>query len=552
MNYKLPVLSFLFTESSKQTNEKASYLLRGVFIAVLANIVFIFLGLFIELGLTILSLFLLLPCVAAYLLIKKNQADMAIHVMSLGYSISFIGSPWLIGRTYSPILVYISIIFVANLVFQSRRVKMLYFLVTFLSIYAYVLANTYTLKPQLPYIELIEFGMLFFCILFIHNALSIFFKDIHVYKKKIKEREHFLDKIINTSPDAIFVKNNKRQFVLVNDKFTEIEGRSKEAFIGKTSLELDVSRKSDDIFAKEDKEIIRTSKPIVNRVVTGMENGEQLWFSYTKVPITNAKQNVIGILCTSRDITPQKRQEIAMNEKNIELQKYIESNMQLENFAHIASHDLKEPIRSIIGFSQLLKRKAKNKLNTDENEYLEFIIAASQNMATQIEDLLEYALVNSKTPTFKTVYIPQLLDHVLKQLQTAIQSQKAHIKCQNIPEKIMCNSNQISQLFQNIISNGIKFSRPNVSSIISINAKEEPTYWQFSISDNGIGISPEYHEKIFLLFRRLHTRETYQGTGIGLAICKKIVDRHNGKIWIESEEGQGTTFHFTISKQLEH
>jgi len=552
MNYKLPVLSFLFTESSKQTNEKASYLLRGVFIAVLANIVFIFLGLFIELGLTILSLFLLLPCVAAYLLIKKNQADMAIHVMSLGYSISFIGSPWLIGRTYSPILVYISIIFVANLVFQSRRVKMLYFLVTFLSIYAYVLANTYTLKPQLPYIELIEFGMLFFCILFIHNALSIFFKDIHVYKKKIKEREHFLDKIINTSPDAIFVKNNKRQFVLVNDKFTEIEGRSKEAFIGKTSLELDVSRKSDDIFAKEDKEIIRTSKPIVNRVVTGMENGEQLWFSYTKVPITNAKQNVIGILCTSRDITPQKRQEIAMNEKNIELQKYIESNMQLENFAHIASHDLKEPIRSIIGFSQLLKRKAKNKLNTDENEYLEFIIAASQNMAAQIEDLLEYALVNSKTPTFKTVYIPQLLDHVLKQLQTAIQSQKAHIKCQNIPEKIMCNSNQISQLFQNIISNGIKFSRPNVSSIISINAKEEPTYWQFSISDNGIGISPEYHEKIFLLFRRLHTRETYQGTGIGLAICKKIVDRHNGKIWIESEEGQGTTFHFTISKQLEH
>jgi len=552
MNYKLPVLSFLFTELSKQTNEKASYLLRGVFIAVLANIVFIFLGLFIELGLTILSLFLLLPCVAAYLLIKKNQADVAIHVMSLGYSISFIGSPWLIGRTYSPILVYISIILVANLVFQSRRVKMLYFLVTFLSIYAYVLANTYTLKPQLPYIELIEFGMLFFCILFIHNALSIFFKDIHVYKKKIKEREHFLDKIINTSPDAIFVKNNKRQFVLVNDKFTEIEGRSKEVFIGKTSLELDVSRKSDDIFAKEDKEIIRTSKPIVNRVVTGMENGEQLWFSYTKVPITNAKQNVIGILCTSRDITPQKRQEIAMNEKNIELQKYIESNMQLENFAHIASHDLKEPIRSIIGFSQLLKRKAKNKLNTDENEYLEFIIAASQNMAAQIEDLLEYALVNSKTPTFKTVYIPQLLDHVLKQLQTAIQSQKAHIKCQNIPEKIMCNSNQISQLFQNIISNGIKFSRPNVSSIISINAKEEPTYWQFSISDNGIGISPEYHEKIFLLFRRLHTRETYQGTGIGLAICKKIVDRHNGKIWIESEEGQGATFHFTISKQLEH
>jgi len=550
MNQNLPVLSFLFTQPYGHISKRAPYLLRGIFIAILANLVFIAIGSLVGHGLVTLCILLLIPCLIACFLIKIKEPDMAIHVMSLGYGVGFIGSPWLIGRAYSPILIYVSIILVANLVFQSRRVRLLYFLTTFLSIYAYVLANTYTSKPQLPYIEVIEFAMLFFSILFIYNALSIFFKDIKIYKQQVKEREYFLEKIINTSPDAIFVKNNRRQYVLVNNKFTEVEGRPKETFLGKTALEIQGKFEHEKVITKEDNTIIRTKRPVLNKVVTGMENRRQLWFTYSKVPIVDDNQNVIGILGITRDITREKEQAITLNKKNAELQKYIASNMQLENFAHIASHDLREPIRSIVGFSQLLKRKAKHKLDKSENEYLDFVITASQNMATQIKDLLDYALVDSKTPKFRTFHFAEMLELVLKQLRDTIEDKKADIKYQDVPKIIMGNERQINQLFQNLISNAIKFSHPDIPPVIHINAEELTSHWQFSVSDNGIGILPEYHEKIFLLFRRLHTREVYHGTGIGLAICKKIVEQHKGKIWLTSEKERGTTFYFTIDKQL--
>ncbi len=392
--------------------------------------------------------------------------------------------------------------------------------------------------------------MLIFTILFIAISLNVIVRYIHSNKKELRKREYFLGKIIDTSPDAIFVKNNKRQFILVNDKFAEIEGRPKDTFIGKTAVEIQGQFGSDADLAKEDYNIIQTGESITNQIVTGIENGEQLWFAYSKFPITDEDGQVVGILGVTKNITQQKRRQIALNQKNAELQKYIESNMQLENFAHIASHDLREPIRSIVSFSQLLKRNAKNKLSKDEDEYLDFVIAASQNMARQIEDLLTYALIDTKKVKFEPVNIDQLLHNIADNMQIIIDEKQAQIDYQNIPNIIIANTSQMAQLFQNLISNAIKFSRPDTPPIINIIGEEHPDYWQFNVIDNGIGIAPEYHEKIFLLFHRLHTREVYQGTGIGLAICKKVVDHHNGKIWVSSNEGPGTTFHFTINKHL--
>lgn len=549
-NNKLSIFSFLSTDFYYDRDSKKSHLLVGISIAITTNIVFAIIGFFIGRGLAVLSLILFIPCILSYYLIKKNRLELAIHLMSMGYALGFIGSPWLIGRAYAPILIYVSILLVANLMFRSFRVKALYFIATFLSIYAYVLANTYTRQSPLPCIELIEFIMLMFNVLFITNSLNIIFDDINGYKKELKKREYFLNKIIDTSPDAIFVKNNKRQFILVNDKFAEIEGRPKEVFIGKTAVDMQGEFEGDAVLAEEDYLIIQTGKPITNQLVTGIENGKQLWFAYSKFPITDEDGRVVGIFGVTKNITEQKRQEMVLNQKNIELQKYIESNMQLENFAHIASHDLREPIRSIVSFSQLLKRNAKNKLSKDEDEYLDFVITASQNMATQIEDLLTYALIDTKKVNFKPVNIDLLLHNIARNIQAIIDEKQAQIDCQNIPDTIMANPTQLTQLLQNLILNAIKFSRPDTPPVININGEEQPNHWQFNVIDNGIGIAPEYYEKIFLLFRRLHTREVYQGTGIGLAICKKVVDHHNGKIWVTSNKEQGTTFHFTISKDL--
>ncbi len=525
--------------------------MRGIYLAISANIAFIIMGFFVRIELTILSGLLLIPCFIAWLFLKKNLHEAAIHTMSIGYALGFIGSPWLIGRAYAPILIYISILLVANLVFRSRQIKVLYFLVTFLSTYAYILANTNTTQPELPHIYLVEFGMLLFIILFITNALNIFIVDIQKFKHQLREREIFLDNIINASPNAVFVKNDRLKIVLVNDKFVEIEGRPRETFMGKTAVEIQGEFEGYEQIEAEDHAILAGKKEVIGNVVTGIENGKQLWFEYSKIPIKDEQKNIIGILGVTKNITQEKLQEIALKEKNEQLEKYIESNMQLENFAHIASHDLREPIRSIVSFSQLLKRNAKEKLDKNESEYLDFIVTASKNMTALIDDLLAYALVDSQKPAFRNIWLEPLFESLLLQMRAAIDEKQATINYDNIPEKIYGNPTQITQLFQNLISNSIKFSRPGIPPVITIRAEEQGHYWQFSVSDNGIGISPEYYERIFLLFRRLHTRDIYTGSGIGLATCKKIVDLHKGEIWLESQEGQGSTFHFTIRKWFE-
>jgi len=544
---------FPFLSASFRFNEddKTRYLMLGVLLAMFANVIFITLGYFIRIDLSILATFLLIPCLVAWLLLRKNLYEIAIHVMSISYALGFMVSPWFIGQIYAPILVYIFILLVANLVFHSLAVKSLYILATFLAVYAYILGNINTTKPELPYIQFVEFGMLTFVMSFIMIALNVFILDIKSFKDQLREREIFLDNIINASPNAIFVKNDKQQFVLVNDKLLEVEGRPREIFIGKTAVELQGKFDGYEQIEMEDAEILAGKKQIIGNILTGMEDGKQLWFEYSKIPIKDEQKNIVGILGTIRDITQKKLQEIALKDKNEQLKKYIESNMQLENFAHIASHDLREPIRSIVSFSQLLKRKAKVKLDKDESEYLGFIITASKNMTALIDDLLAYALVDSKKPTFENVCLEPIFEALLLQMRAAIDEKQATINYDNLPEKIYGNPTQITQLFQNLISNSIKFSRPDVPLVITIYAKEEGHHWQFSVSDNGIGISPEYHERIFLLFRRLHTREFYEGSGVGLATCKKIVDLHKGEIWLESQEGQGTTFYFTIQKWLD-
>jgi light-regulated signal transduction histidine kinase (bacteriophytochrome) len=195
----------------------------------------------------------------------------------------------------------------------------------------------------------------------------------------------------------------------------------------------------------------------------------------------------------------------------------------------------------------LLQQKLGKTDNADVLEYLRFITESAQQMNRLINDLLQYSLVNTEH-TAKNIRTSFVIEKTILNLRELIHQTKAIINVGDLPDTIIGYEPKISQVFQNLIQNAIKFHRPNIAPIVTISSSETPTHWHFRVADNGIGISPEYFDKIFLLFRRLHNRKEFSGSGLGLAICKKIIDQHNGQIWVESTIGQGTTFHFTIAK----
>ena len=237
-----------------------------------------------------------------------------------------------------------------------------------------------------------------------------------------------------------------------------------------------------------------------------------------------------------------------MKEQKKQLLRYKDSNIQLENFAYIASHDLREPVRTINNFTQLLARKMGKKLNGEEQEYFQFIKDGVNNMDLLINDLLTYSRVNSGEHSAENVNLENLMLIILNGLNQNIKEQEAEIIQEGMPSTILGNKTKIKQLFQNLIANAIKFRKPDVAPKVVVSGAEDNTHWKFSIADNGIGIKEEYFDKIFMIFKKLHSKHEFQGSGIGLAICKKIVEQHDGEIWVESSPNEGTTFFFTIAK----
>ena len=222
------------------------------------------------------------------------------------------------------------------------------------------------------------------------------------------------------------------------------------------------------------------------------------------------------------------------------------SNRELEQFAYVASHDLQEPLRMVSSFTQLLERRYKGQLDADADDYIGFIVEGSQRMKYLIDDLLEFSRLNTQSREFESILLKITLEDVLRNLKTSIMENNAQITHDPLPT-IIGDPSQINQLLQNLIANAIKFHGDEPPKI-HISAEESGDEWIIGVSDEGIGIDPDHQEQIFRIFKRLHTREEYSGTGIGLAICKRIIDKHNGKIWVESELGKGSNFYFTIPK----
>jgi len=233
--------------------------------------------------------------------------------------------------------------------------------------------------------------------------------------------------------------------------------------------------------------------------------------------------------------------------KNQELENYIDSNLQLENFAHLASHELKTPLRNILNFSKLLSTKLEASISEQEKEMLGIIEQQASEMDELIKDLFELSSVTNEPMKANKLELDLILSNLMK---FDFFENRSNIEIKKIPKEIRGNRSYIKEVFKNLISNALKFVSSDKDAKIVINCEEHPKEYQFSVADNGIGISKDKRDKVFLIFKRLHTRKDYEGTGIGLAICKKIVERHLGKIWIEDNPSGGTIFKFTIAKNL--
>ncbi|MFN3916383.1 MAG: PAS domain S-box protein [Flavobacteriales bacterium] len=269
------------------------------------------------------------------------------------------------------------------------------------------------------------------------------------------------------------------------------------------------------------------------------------------VVVRNHEGTPIRMIGAITDITEQKRYEFRLKEMNDMLQQHAHdlsiSNAELEQFAFVASHDLQEPLRMITSFLSQLEKKYGTTLDKKGKQYISFAVDGAKRMRQIILDLLDFSRIGKYEDENEIVDLNEVITEVTLLLRKKIEEANAKLNIATLP-KMECHKSTVVRIFQNLIENSLKYSKPDISPIISINAEELTNHWRFSISDNGIGINADYYDKIFIIFQRLHAKDEYAGTGMGLSIVKKIIENFGGEIWVESTEGQGSTFFFTLPK----
>jgi len=371
-----------------------------------------------------------------------------------------------------------------------------------------------------------------------NKELQIEITKLRKVEEALRESEEKFRSFVEEMNDGYCVIQGST-IVFANARIAEMFGYTQEEVIGKSILELlpsEIISELTEAHARRRRgeavppqyETVLTSKDGAARPV---EFGARL-VSYEGKPAASV---------VIRDITERKNAEAKLQQT---MQDLARSNAELEQFAYVASHDLQEPLRMVTSFVQLLARRLEGKLDADSSEYIAYVVDGASRMQMLINDLLAFSRVGTRGSPFEVTDCEAALHGALTNVQLTIEDHDVVLTHDPLPT-VMADGMQLVQLFQNLISNAIKFhgeERPR----IHISAKQEGHEWGLSVRDNGIGIDPEYHERIFLIFQRLHGRAEYAGTGIGLAMCKRIVERHGGRIWVQSELGKGSTFYFTI------
>lgn len=358
-----------------------------------------------------------------------------------------------------------------------------------------------------------------------------------------------LGSIVESTPDAIIGHTLKGQVTSWNNGAEQMYGYSAQESMGQYMTFLFPPDRIPE--TKEILEKLHRGQQIKNfETIRRRKDGRDIPVSLTISPIIDRWGNVIGASKIARDISQQKKLENLLAIQNLALADHAaslkQSNEDLEQFAFIASHDLQEPLRTIHGFTQLLAERYKDQLDDQGQEFIGFVTDGANRMQTLIQDLLKYSRIQAQELNPAPLNSEDVVNEILEHLRMVIEDQEASITHDPLPI-IQIDRSHFQHLLQNLITNAIKFHGPKPPHI-HISAQEGAHEWLFLVQDNGIGMESEYFERIFLPFKRLHSREKYQGTGIGLAICKKIVERRGGRIWVESESGRGSKFSFTLPK----
>jgi PAS domain S-box-containing protein len=366
-------------------------------------------------------------------------------------------------------------------------------------------------------------------------------------RKRAEEARSYLAAVVQSSEDAIVAKTLSGIITAWNPGAEKLYGYSAAEAVGQPMRMLIPEGRADeetDILAR-----IRRGESVSHfDTVRLRKDGTRVDVSVSISPVKDGRAVIIGASNIARDISERKQAEAKLAAQAEELSRTAEelarSNADLEQFAYVASHDLQEPLRMVTAYTQLLAERYTGKLDENADKFIGYAQDGAMRMQVLIQDLLAFSRVGRKEDAIASVDCGAVMEEVKQSLSTAIEESGAVITCRELP-KVEAVHTQMVQLFQNLIGNAIKF-RGRQAPVISVQAEKKNGQWLFNVSDNGIGIAPEYAESIFVIFQRLHARAEYPGNGIGLAICKKIVERYGGRIWVESEPGAGSRFRFVL------
>ena len=373
------------------------------------------------------------------------------------------------------------------------------------------------------------------------NKIAMFDSELSLsaYFHADHEMLRLLAQVFESNLEAVIIADAKGKMLHVNKSVTTITGYASEALIG-TPMQGLLAALEPTLY-----------QDLWTTVINGGQWQGEIWLQnqqgedYLAWMNMNAVQDTLGrvtqVIAEFSDITAFKQTQEALAQRTEEL---ANSNRELEQFAYVASHDLQEPLRMVASYTQLLARRYKDKLDQDANEFIGYAVDGATRMQALIIDLLTMSRIGTHGKRMEQCETSVALERAVSNLRLAIEESGAVVTRDPMP-RLDADVSQLTQLFQNLIGNGIKF-RGDTSPIIHIGAEKKEGEWLFSVRDNGIGIAPDFFERIFIIFQRLHGKHEYPGTGIGLSVCKKIVERHGGKIWIESEVGKGAVFYFTL------
>lgn len=362
-------------------------------------------------------------------------------------------------------------------------------------------------------------------------------------RKEAEKKMGLLASIVESSEDAIISTTLDSVIVSWNKAAESLFGYAAEDIIGKyINVIIPLERQDEERIILSE---MKQGKPIRHMGTIRMRrDGSYIDVALTISPVTDTRGKIIGVSKIVHDMSDHKKAE---RERESLIAKLAESNTELERFAYIASHDMQEPLRMVKNFSRLIAEEYTDKLNEEGKEYIDIVITGAERMQAMVDDLLEYARMGSNNIQDVLVNADEEIKHVIENLSTLIKECNACITYDDLP-KFKGNPVQFMRLLQNLIGNGLKYQKQGNTPKIHIAVQNKGEHWCFSVQDNGIGIDEEFVNQVFEPFKRLHSWDEYRGTGIGLAVCRKIVENHGGKIWVTSLPGEGSIFYFTLEK----